>query len=75
VIYDDCVLRKVTVRVCSGEEHGSGWIVPSIAEGRFYCLTAKHCVNKGNVRLFFITDDNKEEPLGYTDIIESHDEN
>lgn len=75
MIYDDCVLRKVTVRVCSGEEHGSGWIVPSIAEGRFYCLTAKHCVNKGNVRLFFITDDNKEEPLGYTDIIESPDEN
>lgn len=74
MIYDDCLLRKVAVRVCSGEEHGSGWIVPSIVEGRFYCLTAKHCVNKGNVRLFFITDDNKEEPLGYTDIIESPDE-
>ena len=33
MIYDDCLLRKVAVRVCSGEEHGSGWIVPSIVEG------------------------------------------
>lgn len=75
MIYDDCLLRKVAVRVCSGEEHGSGWIVPSIAEGRFYCLTAKHCISKGNVRLIFITDDNEEKPLEYTDIIESPDEN
>lgn len=74
-MYDDGLLRKVAVRVHSGEEHGSGWIVPSIAEGRFYCLTAKHCVDKGSIRLFLITDDNKGEPLGYTDIIESPDEN
>ena len=63
------LLRKVLVHIHSGDNSGSGWIAPSIEDGKFYCLTSNHCVEIKPLQLFLTDDSAKELPLTYRNII------
>lgn len=63
------LLRKVLVHVHSGDNSGSGWIAPSIEDGKFYCLTSNHCVEVEPLQLFLTDDSGNEVPLTYLNII------
>lgn len=63
------LLRKVLVHIHSGDNRGSGWIAPSIEDGKFYCLTSNHCVEIESLKLFLTDDSGKEVPLTYRNII------
>lgn len=68
-MFDISLLRKVLVYIQSGENKGSGWIVSSIESGKFYCLTAQHCVDNKSMDLFMIDNSENEIPLNYRDVI------
>lgn len=77
MIVDESLLRKIAVRIDGEKSRSSGLIVPSTEPERFYCLTAKHCLDDEKIKLTQLTDDHEEVVLEYTDILkdinEEHD--
>lgn len=66
ILSEDSILRKVIVQICADDNViGSGCIVPSAQDGLFYCLTAWHCVEKGEITLHQLTDSGEALPLKY----------
>lgn len=64
---DDSILRQVIVQICVGDSViGSGCVVPSARDGLFYCLTARHCLEKGEITLHRLADSGEAIPLKYT---------
>lgn len=71
---EDSILRKVVVQLrVQDNVIGSGCIVPSAQDGLFYCLTAKHCLEKGEVTLCRLADSGEVISLEYTEQITNND--
>lgn len=64
------LLRGAAVQITrEGQPLGSGWIAPSEKSGVFYCLTARHCVEKAGFTLLLETADGGREVLPYTEVV------
>lgn len=74
MIFDEDLLRKIVVQICGKNSKGSGLIVPSTEPGRFYCLTAKHCLDEDEISLTQLTSSSVEITLEYADILIDPDE-
>lgn len=74
MIFDEDLLRKIVVQICGKNSKGSGLIVPSTEQGRFYCLTAKHCLDEDEISLTQLTSSSVEITLEYADILIDPDE-